>query len=337
MTKLVLIDGHAILHRAYHAFPMNLKTRRGELVNAVYGFTKILLNVITELNPECIAVAFDLPGQNFRHHEFVGYQAQRPKTDNQLIDQIDRVKEVVEALNIPIFTLPGFEADDVIGTLAQQAVKLNTELRIMNHGKKKSDNNHNSRFMIHDSPTEVIIVTGDKDILQLVDDHVKVLMPQRGFAESFLVDKDGVKQKMGVLASQIVDYKGLVGDPSDNYPGVLGIGPKTAINLLNDYKTLDGVYNNLDNIKNEKLRQKLIDGKENAYLSYKLATIVRDAPVKLEIDKCAVHDYDLQKVSALFEELEFRSLIKKLPGAQPAVEPNKPTKKVADIRQQSLF
>jgi len=333
MTKLVLIDGHAILHRAYHAFPPNLKTRKGELVNAVYGFTRMLLTVIHDLNPECIAVAFDLPGPNFRHQEFVGYQAQRPKTDIELTDQIERVKEVVGAMNIPIFTKAGFEADDVIGTLARQA----TEFRIPNKESRIKDKKPNSKFDIRYSKIEVIIVTGDKDILQLVDKNTKVMMPQRGFGEAVLLGEDEVKSKMGVKASQIVDYKGLVGDPSDNYPGVLGIGPKTAINLLNEYGSLDGIYKNLSKIKNERLRQKLIDNKDNAYLSYKLATIVRDAPVKLEIVKCAVHDYDKNKVVDLFTELEFRSLLKKLPGVELVAEPVKVNKKVVNKNQQKLF
>lgn len=319
MTKLVLIDGHAILHRAYHAFPANLKTRKGELVNAVYGFTKILLKVIEDIKPECIAVAFDLPGPNFRHREFVGYQAQRTKPDQEFIDQIDRVKEVVETLNIPIFTKQGYEADDVIGTLALQA---------------KSIQFKSLKSKVQDM--EVIIVTGDKDILQLVDDRIKVLMPQKGFGEALLLGEKEVREKMGVPASQIVDYKGLVGDPSDNYPGVLGIGPKTAVNLLAEFGSLDGVYDNLAKIKNEKLRQKLAEGKENAYLSYKLATIARDAPVKLEIDKCAVHDYDKEKVADLFTQLEFRSLLKRLPGVEQTAEPMRTNKKEMK-NQQSLF
>jgi DNA polymerase I len=333
MKRLVLIDGHAILHRAYHAFPSNLKTRKGELVNAVYGFTRMLLTVILNLKPECIVVTFDEAAPNFRHKAFVGYQADRPKTDQELTDQIDRVKEVVEAMNIPIFSKAGFEADDVIGTLARQA----TESGISNKESRIKETNSNSKFEIRDSDTEVIIVTGDRDILQLVNDKVKVYMPERGFAEGDLVDKEGVKKRLGIYPELVIDYKALVGDQSDNYPGVLGIGPKTAINLLEQFGSLDRIYANLDKIVNEKVREKLKASKEDAYLSKKLATIVTDAPVKLEIEKCRVADYDQEKVLKLFDELEFRSLRKLLPGVELVEEPIKKEKKVPDKNQQSLF
>jgi len=325
--RLVLIDGHAILHRAYHAFPANLKTRKGELVNAVYGFTRMLLTVIADLKPEYLAVAFDLPAPTFRHKEFIGYQAHRPKTDEELVDQIDRVKEVVEVMNVPIFSKEGYEADDVIGTLARQAIELsikNQESSIKNKKKKKI---LDSKYSILNT-FEVVIVTGDRDILQLVDAQVRVYMPRKGFAEAELVDREGVKARLGVYPDQVVDYKALVGDASDNYPGVTGIGPKTACDLIEKFGSLDSIYENLDKIENIKLKEKLSAGKDDAYFSKKLATIVTDAPVKLEMGKCAVADYDPEKVRTLFEELEFRSLLKKLPGAKARVLKN---------RQQQLF
>jgi len=286
MKRLVLIDGHAILHRAYHAFPLTLKTRRGELVNAVYGFTRILLTVLEDLKPDFLAAAFDLPEPTFRHQEYVGYQLQRPEMDRELAGQIERVYQMAKTLNIPAFTSPSFEADDVIGTLAKQAALKNVE---------------------------VMIVTGDKDMMQLVNKKVKVYAPKRGFAEPEIFDEKKVKIFLGVTPKQIIDYKALVGDASDNYPGVSGIGPKTAVELLSQYGDLKTIYKNLGKIK-PLLSQKLKDGQENAYLSQKLATIVTKVPLKLNLKACLVHDYDHQKALKLFEELEFKSLINKLPG-----------------------
>ena len=208
MKRLVLIDGHAILHRAYHAFPSTLKTRKGELVNAVYGFSRMLLTVLEDLKPQYLVVAFDLPQPTFRHQEYVGYQIQRPEMDKELFGQIERVYQIVKALNIPIFTAPGFEADDVIGTLAKQAKNL-----------------------------EVMIVTGDRDIMQLVNKKVKVYSPRKGFAEPEIFDEKKVKEFLGITPQQVIDYKALTGDPSDNYPGVSGIGPKTAVKLLSRFKS----------------------------------------------------------------------------------------------------
>jgi DNA polymerase-1 len=295
MKRLVLIDGHAILHRAYHAFPSTLKTRRGELVNAVYGFTRILLTVLEDLKPNFLAVAFDLPGPTFRHQEYVGYQIQRPEMDRELAGQIERVYQMVKTLNIPIFTSPSFEADDVIGTLAKQAALKNVE---------------------------VMIVTGDKDIMQLVNKKVRVYAPKKGFAEPEIFDEKKVKIFLGVTPKKIIDYKALVGDASDNYPGVSGIGPKTAVELLNQYGDLKTIYKNLKKIKSL-LAQKLEDGQENAYLSQKLATIVTKVPLKLNLKACLVHDYDHQKAIKLFEELEFKSLINKLPGIKKVKEEKK--------------
>jgi len=296
MKTLVLIDGHAILHRAYHAFPLTLKTRRGEIVNAVYGFTRILLTVLDNLKPDYLAVAFDLPYPTFRHYEFIGYQAHRPEAEEEFKEQIGRVYEVVKVLNIPIFSQRDFEADDVIGTLAKEA------------SKKKN--------------LETIIVTGDKDIMQLVDKKVKVYAPQKGFAQGELFDVKKVKALLGISPKQIIDYKALVGDPSDNYPGVPGIGPKTAVLLLTKYKNLKNIFKNLKKI-NPMVAQKIKSGQESAFLSQKLATIVKNVSVKLDLKKCQVHDYDHQKAMRLFEELEFRSLMRKLPGEKRKEEKEK--------------
>lgn len=283
----MLIDGNAILHRAYHALPI-LTTRSGEIVNAVYGFSLMILKIIEELKPKYLVVSFDTTSSNFRHQEFVGYKANRPKMDIELASQIDRVHELVRTFNIPIIELDGFEADDVIGTLAKQA-------------EEKSN-------------LEVLIVTGDKDLMQLVDDKVKLFMPTRGLSEASEIDKQEVINKLEIIPEKVVDYKGLVGDQSDNYPGVPGIGPKTAVNLINKFGSMEELYNNLDKVESESIRQKLEKGRESAFISKKLAKISTDVPVKLELEKCIALDYDREKVLALFKELNFRSLSARISG-----------------------
>lgn len=295
MRRLVLIDGHAILHRAYHAFPTTLRTRRGEIVNATYGFTRMLLTVLKDLEPEYAAVAFDLPRPTFRHKEFIGYQAQRPKMDEELEDQIERVQEILRVLKIPFFAVEGYEADDVMAALAGQSEK------------KK---------------IETVIVTGDRDIMQLVRKRVKIYAPIKGFTQAQLFDAKGVEKLLGVKPKQIVDYKALVGDPSDNYPGVPGIGPKTAVKLLSRFKSLEQIYRNLSKTKPQ-IAKKLKEGAESAYLSQRLAQIVDEVPIRLELRDCRVHDYDQEKAVKLFEELEFKSLIGKLPGYQKEKEKRK--------------
>ena len=286
MSKLVLIDGHAVLFRAFHAYPP-LTTSKGELVNAVYGFSSILLNVIGELKPEYIVVTFDRDKPTFRHTEYVTYKAQREPMPTELKDQQERVEEVVKVLNIPIFAVEGYEADDVIGTLARQANEVD----------------------------QVVIVTGDKDALQLVDhERVVVHMPGRGRIPAKVYDEKLVEKEYGLTPEQIPDYKGLSGDASDNIAGVKGIGPKTAIQLLQAFGTVEGIYKHLGEVSNPRVMKLLAEGQESAVISKKMATIVVDVPIELDLPKCAVADYDKEKVVELFEELEFRSLIKKLPN-----------------------
>jgi DNA polymerase-1 len=212
-----------------------------------------------------------------------------------LSNQIKRVEEVVKALNIPIFAISGFEADDVIGSLASQATS---------KSKVKSQ-----KLKVN----EVVIVTGDKDIMQLIDRRVKVYAPRRGTAEGEIYDRQKVKRILGVWPEQIIDYKALTGDASDNYPGISGIGPKTAVQLLQRYHNLKNIFKNLSKIK-PMIAEKIRAGRESAFLSQKLATIVTKVPLKLDRRACLVHDYDQEKAIKLFEELEFKSLIDKLPG-----------------------
>lgn len=285
MTKLVLIDGNAILHRAYHALPPNLTTDSGQPINAVYGFISMLLRVIADLKPTHVAVAFDTAKPTFRHVEYVGYQAHRPRTDSELSSQFEIAYKVLDAMNIPIYKLAGFEADDVIGTISNQVKGID----------------------------EVIIVTGDRDILQLVDDkkNIKLYMPVRGLTDAKLYGEKETFERMGVKPNQIIDYKALVGDPSDNYPGVTGIGPKTANSLIEKYGDVDNIYKHLGDIP-ERTSKKLAEGAEAAGVSRKLATIVKDVPITFKIEDASRWDVDSHKTLELFSEIGFKTLTKRV-------------------------
>lgn len=300
--RLLLIDGHSILFRAFHAYPA-LTTSKGELVNAVYGFVNILLTVIGDFEPSHIAVSFDREKPTFRHEQYEGYKAHRPEAPVELINQQDRVEEIVSVLNIPIFAVEGYEADDVIGTLVEKVRKKSKRLK----GEEE---------------LEVVIVTGDQDMFQLVDEpaegsgQVCVYTPARGKRKARVWDAETVTEKYGLKITQLVDLKALSGDPSDAIPGVRGIGPKTATALLKEYGDLKRIYKDLDAIKRkfgDSVFRKLVDGKELAWLSKKLATIVLDVPIRLSLKACLVHDYDKAKAIEKFQELEFASLISKLP------------------------
>jgi DNA polymerase-1 len=286
--KFVVIDGNALIHRAWHALPPTLTTKSGEIVNAVYGFAMILLKVLKDLKPDYIAVTFDLAGPTFRHKEYKEYKAQRIKQADELYAQFPRIKEVVRAFNIPIYEKAGFEADDVIATLV-------CDPRV--------------------EKIQSVIVTGDMDTMQLVDKNTLVYTMHKGLSDTVTYDIEAVKNRYGGLApEQMVDYKALRGDPSDNIPGVKGIGEKGAINLLTDFKTLENLYQHLDSEKiPERYRKLLVEHKADAFFSKKLATLVMDVPIDFDLEATKVGDYDAGKVMALFQELQFKSLIAKLP------------------------
>jgi len=284
--KFVVFDGNAIVHRAYHAMPP-MTTKKGELINAVYGYSSMMLKVLTELKPDYVAVAFDMAAPTFRHKEFKEYKATRVKGPDDLYEQFERVREATEALNIPIFEKKGFEADDVIGTLSSLTPK----------------------------DVETIIVTGDLDELQLVNSKTKVYTMKRGFSDTILYDEQAVEDKYGFGADKFVDYKALKGDPSDNIPGVAGIGDVSAKNLIIKYDSVENIYKHLDEITGS-LKTKLEEGKENAILSKRLSKIVCDVPLKLDLKECCTHDFDRQKVFTLFQELGFKSLLNRLPKEQ---------------------
>ena len=306
----LLIDAHALIYRAYYAFP-ELSTRDGRLVNAVYGFTKAVLTAIRDYEPEYIAVAFDHPKPTNRQKAFAEYKAHREKMPDDLIPQIDIIKQVVEVLNFPQFTKPGFEADDIIGTLVNQL------------GKKRETSRKQETKEL-----KAVIVTGDKDTFQLVNDWVHVWLPGRGKNQQAQeYDEAAVVSKLGVRPDQVIDLKALMGDSSDNIPGVAGIGAKTAAKLTQTFGTLDQVYQTVEKIQSKKtgeklaaetvikgsVLKKLVAGKEQAYMSQDLATILQDVPLKLDLSACKVSGYNKHQALELFEELSFKSLEELLP------------------------
>lgn len=284
MKKLILIDGNAILHRAYHALPP-FKTTKGELVNAVYGFASMLLNILNTQKPEFIAVSFDTKVKTFRHEEYKEYKATRVKAPDDLYAQIPRIYEIVNAFAIPVFTFDGYEADDVLGSLAVQA---SAHPDIMTY-----------------------IVTGDMDMSQLINSKINLLLPVNGFKESSIFDEAKVFEKYGIAPTQVADMKGLQGDNSDNIKGVPGVGPKTTRLLLQKYKTIEGIYEHLNEIDG-KLRENLAAHKDDAFFSKRMATIITNLELKLDLEKCQSHEFDSVQVHEVFADLEFSSLLKKL-------------------------
>ena len=291
--RLELIDGHALAYRMFFALPLDaFTTAEGEPTNATFGFTRTVIDqLLADDPPEYFAVSFDL-GRTFRDDLFEEYKGTREKMPDELSVQIDRIKEVVSAFNIPILELEGYEADDVLGTIAAQA---------------------------NAQDVHAYIITGDRDLLQLVNENTTVqLPPRRGSQEPEVFEVAGVVDYFGVSPSQVVDWKALVGDKSDNIPGVRGVGEKTATRLLQQYGNLDNIYENIDEIKGA-LQQKLLDGQDDAYLSRELARIVTDAPITLDLAACKAQDYDLSVVLDIFRDLEFRTLTRQLLDRSPDV------------------
>lgn len=298
--KFLIIDGYALLHRAWHAIPP-LTTKEGELINAVYGFATILLTVIKEFQPDYLAVALDRKEPTFRHEEYKEYKATREKQPEELYNQIKRVRELISAFGIPIYEKAGYEADDIIGAICAQ---------------KSVDR----------KDVQSVIVTGDLDTLQLVDDNTAVFTLRRGIKDTVIYDERGVKEKFGGLTpEQLIDFKALRGDASDNIPGVRGIGEKTALNLIKEFDSLDNLYKNLESKKiSDKVRQLLKEHKKEAELSRHLVTIVTDIPdLQFRLEDAVFSGPDQNKILKLFQELEFKSLIKRIPGMETAAENSK--------------
>lgn len=308
--KILIIDGNSLFHRAWHAIPP-LTTKDGILVNAVYGFTSILLKALKDIKPDFIAMTFDLAEPTFRHKKYKPYKANREKQPDDMYDQMPYVKQIVEALNIPIFEKAGFEADDVIATIC--------ELKSVDRPNTLS-----------------IVATGDKDTFQLIDENTVVYTLKQGISDTTVFDIKAVKDKFNIKPEQMIDYKAMRGDPSDNIPGVPGIGDKTAVKLLNKFETLEDIYDNIE--KNTKKTQELkprtvkllTEHKEEAFLAKELVTLVRDVPIDFDILKTKQKEYNKKEIFKLFQKFEFKTLLNKLPQPvqtdlfeQPSIIPEK--------------
>ncbi len=299
METLLLIDSHAIMHRAFHALPP-LTAKDGTPTNVIYGYLSMISKVVSDFKPDYVAAIFDTPAPTFRNALFKEYQAQRPKAEDSFIKQIPLVKQALDSADIFWVEKEGFEADDLIGTLAK---------------------------MFNDHHVRVIILTGDKDIMQLVNDTTFVISPVVGLSNTKIYDEVEVERKLDVAPTQIPDYKALSGDPSDNYPGAAGIGPKTAVSLLSQFKTIDAIYKNLDSIESEKVKTILRKEKENVLTSKILATIKCDVDITVDINQLKFKGFGPGLMEFL-QKYQINSLIKRL--FETGKVEKKETKKAAD-------
>jgi DNA polymerase-1 len=286
MERLMLLDGNGLIYRGYFALPP-LTTSKGELVNAVFGFCSIVLRGFQDIRPDYVAVAFDLSGPTFRHERFAEYKATRQRMPDDLRDQFPKVREVVKALRIPVYELAGYEADDVIGTLTVQA-----EARGL----------------------DTTIVTGDLDMLQLVTDRTRLMTTRSGVQNTIIYDPDRIAERYGLEPAQMIDFKALKGDSTDNIPGVPGVGEKTAAKLIQTFGSLEILFEHVAEVTPEKLRGPLLEARDRVLESRELMTIVRDLPVELDLEAARLGDYDRETVIRLFREYEFRTLIERLPA-----------------------
>jgi DNA polymerase I len=317
--KLLIIDSSALIHRSYHAIPF-LKNKKGETVNALYGFCSTIIRFLKELKPSFIVAAFDLPVPTFRHQQFDGYKAKRPETPEDLSSQIPKVKKFLELLTVPVFEKEGFEADDLIGTISYQARLSNPNL-------------------------EIILLSGDQDLLQLVDKNTFVYLLGRGVKNTVSYNLNKIKERyQGLYPEQLIDYKALRGDPSDNIPGVKGIGEKTALELIERFKSLENLYDSLKNggsgLK-EKTRKTLNKYKKDAFLSKYLVKIKRDLPINFSIKESRWDCSSEEKLGECLEDLGFGKLAqrieKKFDLPLKKIRGKEGQKKEKKIVQKSLF
>lgn len=284
----LIIDANSILYRTFYALPP-LNTKKGELVNAVYGFLLVFLKTIKEIKPDFIVACFDLPKPTFRHKKFKKYKAQRRPMPDGLYQQIIKTKELLSVFSVNIFEKQGFEADDLVGTITNKIQQ-----------NKESEE------------IEIIILSSDKDLLQLINKNVNVFTPQKGIKDYILYNKEEFKKRFGLEPFQLIDLKALQGDSSDNIPGVKGIGKKTANELIKNFGTLEGVYENIDLIPH-KTAEKLLQYKEQALFSKELVEIKKDVPIDFNIDKCFWINYNKEKAADFLRSLNFYSLVDRLP------------------------
>jgi DNA polymerase-1 len=287
MDRLMLLDSNGLIYRGYHALPP-LTTSRGELVNAVFGFCSILLRGIQDLQPEYVAACFDLPGPTFRHEQFAEYKGTRAPMPDDLRSQFPLVRQVVAALRIPVYEMAGYEADDVIGTI--------------------------TRDLDARGGIETTIVTGDLDMLQIVTPTTRLMTTRQGVDSTIYYDPAKVWERFELRPDQMIDYKALKGDPTDNIPGIPGVGEKTAAKLVGQFGSVEGIYERLGEVKPDKLRDKLVAARDQVFASRELSRIVRDLPISLDLEAARLCDYDRAEVVRLFREFEFRTLIDRLPA-----------------------
>ncbi len=289
MKKLIVIDGNSLANRAFYAIPI-LSNSKGVITNAVYGFTNMLMRIIKQEQPDYLAVAFDISRKVFRHEQYADYKAQRKGMPEELRGQMDLIKDVLRAMNIAIYEKEGYEGDDVIGSMVRWA--------------EKQD--------IHS-----IIITGDKDSLQLISDKTSVFLTKKGISELAKYDAAALQEEYNLVPDQIRDLKGLMGDASDNIPGVPGVGEKTALKLLHQYGTVEELYQHLDDFNGKKLGDKLRENEAQAFMSKDLATIFCDVPLEFTEEALARHPFDVPRLTALYKELELRSLLNELTAMYP--------------------
>ncbi|SHE85622.1 DNA polymerase I [Clostridium fallax] len=293
MERLLILDGNSLMNRAFYAIPL-LSTSEGIYTNAVYGFTNMLLKMKEDIKPDYIVATFDRKAKTFRHIEYKDYKAGRKKMPDELGEQFPIVKEMLNLLSISIFEMDGFEADDLIGTVAKYAEKNNIE---------------------------VYIVTGDRDALQLASDNIKIVLTKKGVTETEVYDKNAMIEEYGVTPTEFIDVKGLMGDKSDNIPGVPGIGEKTAYKLIKEYGSVEGVLSNIDNISGKKLKENLTEYSEQAIFSKKLATIKTDVPVEFSLDEIKSQDnFDIDGLRKLLFKLQMPTVLKKLELEEDSIE-----------------
>ena len=294
--KVIILDSNALIHRAYHALPP-LTSPKGEVVNALYGFLLVFFRAMKDISPDFVFATFDLKGPTFRHREFKEYKAKRVKAPDELYAQIPMVKKFLQELHVPVFAKEGFEADDLIGTISLR-------LKELGSGSKH----------------EAIIVTGDLDALQLVDETTEVLTLRKGLGDSVLYGVKEVQERFGIPPARMNDYKGLRGDPSDNIPGVKGVGEKTAAGLIKRFGTIEKLYGELSSGSSRakalpgKLCEKLLLYKDAAFLSKKLVTIKRDVDIDVSLEEGRWGQFKLEAVKSLLKEYGFFSLVDKIPS-----------------------
>ena len=317
---ILIVDSNALLHRSFHALPP-LTTKEGEQTGAVYGFLLTLFRAIKDVRPDFVAATFDTPAPTFRHEKFKEYKAKREKAPEEFYEQIPKTKKVLSVLSIPVFEKEGFEADDLIATIS-----------------KKS-----SKSQIYPG-IEIYILTGDLDTLQLVDKNIKVYTLGRGIKETVIYDKEKVRKRFGIEPWQMVDFKALAGDPSDNIPGATGIGKKIAAELLKKYKNLENLYKIIEkepqsfSIKSPKYSQRLknllLQNKEQVFFSRVLAKTRKDAPIDFKLKECKFGNFNQENIGEILKKFEFYSLLKRIPEL---IQRGKNKKREHSINNGKLF